>query len=179
VEVTRRREVAAGEFLDVLQDHFSKTFESHPASLLYAAAWLAGASLFRSFRFPHLPPAGSVVLSDKANDEGLRLLETYFSTLLEKYRIKVATADIIYDIPQEYKPVKDILAVQKLLQHAFVTIIKRQGLDDVQAAEAGALVCALLTEHYCILNKDLAINLATGIVCMGFVEGTKTSPLPL
>jgi len=179
VETMKRRQQAAIEVLGILQEHFKTTFESHPASVLYAGAWLAGTSLFRSFGYTQNVAPGTVILSDKANDEWPKLMNLYLYAVIEKSRIKLNPKDMIIDIPQEYKPKKAILKIQELFQDSYNQIMRKYGFDYLEGAQVGAFICAIATETHCVHKKDLDPKLAAGIVSMGFVEGAKTSPVPL
>lgn len=175
----KHRQQAAIEILEIFQEHFSTTFESHPASVLYAGAWLAGTSLFRSFGYTLDAAPGTVILSEKANEEGQKLLNLYLYIIVEKDRIKMDPEKMILEIPPEYKSKKDILEIQELFQDSYNRIMRRHGFDFVGGAQVGAFICAILTKTHCIHRKDLEPEMAAGIAAMGFVEGTKTSPAPL
>lgn len=179
VDAMKRRQQAAIEVLEIFQEHFSTTFESHPASVLYAGAWLAATSLFRSFGFTLDAAPGTVILSDQANEEGQKLLNLYLYAVIEKDKIKLDPNDMVLEIPPEYKSKKDILEIQELFQDAYNRIMRRHGFDYVGGAQVGAFICAIITKTHCIHRKDLDPEMAAGIVAMGFVEGTKTCPAPL
>ena len=174
-----RKEQSIQELAGLLNQHFSTTFESHPATLLRGCAWLAGASLFHSFRLPHKAAPGTPVFSDIANQEGPKLLNLYMYTVIEQYKIALDTKQIVYDTPPEYKPKKDIVTVQRLLLHPYNQVMKKYGFDHAVGAQIGAFVCALFTRTYCVERSDLDPRVAAGIVSMGLVEGTKTTPVPL
>ncbi len=178
IEIMKKRQQAAIEVLDIFQKHFPTTFESHPASVLCAAAWLAGTSLHRSLGYQHESAPGTVILSDKVNNEWPKLMNLYMS-FLQKDGINLKPQDLVLDIPQEYKPKKDILTIQETFQNTYNEIMRRNGFNHAQGAQVGTLICAILTRYHCIKRKDLAPKLAAGIVSMGFVEGAKTSPAPL
>ena len=82
-EIAKRRQVEATEVVEMLEEQFETAFESHAGTLLRAAAWLAGTSLYRSFGLPADVPPGSPVLSDQANEELPKLLKI-FMTLINK-----------------------------------------------------------------------------------------------
>src|SRR5215471_9625503 len=143
-EVSRRRQQAAIEELRILDQHFPTTFESHPASVLRAAAWLAGTSLFRSFNLTHSVAPGSVILSDKANDEGTKLLNLYLYTVISRNHINLDPKKMIMEIPLEYKPRKDILTVQELFQDPYNQIMRKHGFDYSEGAQVGVLACGII-----------------------------------
>jgi hypothetical protein len=178
VEVMKKRQQAAIEVLGIFQEHLPTTFESHPASVLYAGAWLAGTSLYRTFGYTHNADPGTVILSDIANEEWPKLANLYMY-IIQKDGIKLNPEDLIIDIPIEHKPKKDILQIQELFQEQYNQIMKKYGFDFLEGAQVGAFICGILTNFHCIANKDLEPRLAAGIVSMGFVEGAKTNPIPL
>lgn len=178
VEVMKKRQQASIEVLGIFQKHLPTTFESHPASVLYAAAWLTGTSLYRSFNYTHDAKPGTVILSDKANEEWPKLANLYMH-VIEKDGIKLQPKDLITDIPVEYKAKKDILQIQEMFQDSYNQIMKKYGFGYLEGAQVGVFICAILTRFHCVSNKDLDPNLAAGIVSMGFVEGVKTCPIPL
>jgi hypothetical protein len=106
-------------------------------------------------------------------------MNLYLYAVIERHQIPLDPAQIVLDIPQEHKSKKDILEIQELFQDPYNQIMKKYGFDYVEGAKIGALICAIITNVHCMTQKDLALNLAAGIVAMGFVEGTKTCPLPL
>jgi hypothetical protein len=57
--------------------------------------------------------------------------------------------------------------------------MKKHGLDYLEGARAGMILCSIVFHYHCIANKDIDPYVATGIVAMGVIEGAKTSPIPL
>lgn len=174
-EIAKRRQEAASEVVTLLEDQFESTFESHAGSLLRAAGWLAGTSLYRSFGFAGDIPAGAPVLSDKSNDEGMKLLKV-FMYLLDKNGIALKAGDFAEEIPAEQKPRRSILQVQQQFEERYDQIMRAHGFDQAEGARTGAVACALLVKLHCLNRSDLEARLAASIVTMGFVEGTKTAP---
>ena len=174
-EIAKRRQAAASDVVALLEDSFETTFEAHAATLLRAAGWLAGTSLYRSFSFPADIPAGSPVLSDKSNDEGMKLLKV-FMFLVQKFGVELKAGDFAAEIPAEQKARISILQVQEKFEGRYHQIMKEHGFDYAEGARAGAVACALLVKLHCLNRSDLEARLAASIVTMGFVEGTKTAP---
>ncbi len=174
-EIAKRRQQAASEVVTLLEEQFESTFESHAGSLLRAAGWLAGTSLYRSFGFAADIPAGSPVLSDKSNDEGMKLLKV-FMYLLDKNGIELKAGDFVEEIPAEQKPRLSILQVQEQFEERYDRIMQAHGFDYAEGARTGAVACAQLVKLHCLNRSDLEARLAASIVKMGFVEGTKTAP---
>ena len=177
-EIARRRQAAAVEVVTLLENQYELAFDSHAATLLRGAAWLAGTSLYRSFGFPANHAPGTPVLSDKSNEEGLKLLKV-FMFLLDKDGIKLTPHDYAARIPVEHEPKKQILQVQEQFQDPYNRIMKQHGFDYLEGAKTGAVACARLVKIHCLNRKDLEPPVAAMIVSMGFVEGSKTAPAKL
>ncbi len=178
VEIAKRRQQAAVEVLQLLEKGLQPAVSSHPESVLYAAAWLAGTSLYRSFGYAEEAASGTIMLSEKANQEWPKLMKVLMF-LLDKEGIKLKQDELILEIPAAHSAKTSILQIQAELQAPFNEIMKRNGFDYAEGAKTGAVVCAMLIKVYCLRRKDLEPGLAAGIVSMGFVEGAKTSPAPL
>jgi hypothetical protein len=176
-EMKRRQQVTIG-VLGIFQKNLPTTFESHPETSLSASAWLAGTSLFRSFGFKLDCAPGTVILSEVANQKG-PILSNIFMYSLEKGGVKLKPGDVVYKFSEEHKPRKTILEIQEQFQDSYNEIMKKNGFEFEGAARMGAMVCAMMVNFHCISNHDLDPKLAVGLVLMGFVEGTKTCPVPL
>jgi hypothetical protein len=177
LEMAKRRQDAAKEVLALLERHFA-TAAPHPESMLYAASWLAGTSLFRALKLGEGSEAGTVVLSEKVNEEWPKLMRT-FVYLLEKFGIKVKPDAATFNIPPEHQSHGSLRRIQEELQTPYNAIMTAHGFDYAEGAKTGAVVCALLVKAYCATHKVLEPGLAAGIVAMGFVEAAKTAPAPL
>ncbi len=177
LELAKRRQDAANEVLSLLERHFA-TAEPHPESVLFAASWLAGTSLFRALRLGGKLEPGVVVLSDRVNEEWPKLMRT-FVYLLEKFGVKVKTDEATSQIAPEHQSHQSLRQIQEELQTPYNAIMTAHGFDYAEGAKTGAVVCALLVKGYCGTHKVLEPGLAAGIVAMGFVEGAKTTPAPL
>jgi hypothetical protein len=57
--------------------------------------------------------------------------------------------------------------------------MKNHGLDYLNGARAGMMVCSMVFQYHYTVAKDIDPYIATGIVAMGVVEGAKTAPPPL
>lgn len=86
---------------------------------------------------------------------------------------------LVQNISDQDKPLMDLAQVQAEYQKPYNLIMKKHGLDDLESARAGMILCSILFQYHCIANKDIDPYVATGIVAMGVVEGAKTSPAPL
>ncbi len=177
LEMAKRRQNAANEVLALLERHFASA-EPHPESVLYAAAWLAGTSLFRALKLGEKLNPGVVVLSDKVNEEWPKLMRN-FVYLVEKFGIKLKMEAAGFEIAPGHQSRQSLRQIQEELQTPYNAIMAGHGFDYAEGAKTGAVVCALLVKGYCGTHKLLEPGLAAGIVAMGFVEGAKTAPAPL
>lgn len=73
----------------------------------------------------------------------------------------------------------DLSRVQAEYQDQYNKIMQKHGLDYLESARAGMILCSMVFNYHCIRNKDIDPYVATGIVAMGVVESAKTSPTPL
>jgi hypothetical protein len=178
LEIAKRRQTAALAVLQLFEKHFDQTVGSHPETVLHAAAWLAGTSLYRSFGYKEEQAPGTIMLSEKANEEWPKLMKT-FVFLVEKDGIKLKPDELILNFPGEHGPKKSILEIQAEFQDEYNKVMQANGFDFAEGGKTGAVVCAMLVKAYCVRRKDLEPALAAGIVEMGFIEGAKTSPAPL
>jgi hypothetical protein len=177
LEIAKRRQEAAKDVLALLEKHFEPA-ATRPETVLFAAAWLAGTSLFRSLGLGGDAQPGVVVLSEKANEEWPKLMKT-FLYLLEKFGIQVKPEAATFKIPAEHQSQESLLQVQEALQAPYNEIMTKHGFDYAEGAKTGAVLCAMLVNAYCGRRKLLEPGLAAGIVSMGFVEGAKTVPAKL
>jgi hypothetical protein len=176
-EIAKRRQAAAAALLKLFEEH-ETTFGAHVGTVLYAAAWLAGTSLYRSLGYQQEFEPGVVVLSEEANQQIPALMKV-FMFLLDKDGLKLKPDGFIARIPPELSPHKTLLQIQEEFQDRYNEIMKEHGFDFMEGAKTGAVVCELLVKLYALRRKDVEPNLAASIVSLGFVEGAKTAPAAL
>lgn len=150
----------------------------HPETVLFAAAWLAGTSLNRSFGYGQKSKPGTIVLSEKANQEWPELMGL-FIFYTQKKGVNLNFTQLITELPDKHKPQKSILEIQEELQDSYHAIMKKHRLDYVDGARAGVVACSMVFIYHCVNRKDIDPRLGAGIIGMGLVEGAKTCPLPL
>ncbi len=168
---------AATEFLQFFQEKTPLlNGRPHAGTVLSIAARLAGTSLFRSINKQELEP-GVVVLSEEVNTVYPKLLNL-FAYFCKQNGIAVMAKPLTQEIPEQDKPLMELSQVQTEYQSEYNLIMKKHGLDYLESAQAGMVVCSMLFNYHCIKNKDIDPYVATGIVAMGVVEGAKTSPVP-
>ncbi len=177
-EIAKRRQAAALEIVTMLEDESESWFESSAASVLYACAWLAGTSLYRSLESGRDAAPGSPAFIDKSNEEGLKLMKV-FMFLVDKDGIKLKPEDFAAEIPAEMRPAKSIGEVQAHFQRRYNEIMKAHEFDYLEGAKTGAVACARLVKLHCLNRPDLVPPVAASIVSVGFVEGAQTAPISL
>lgn len=183
IETMKRQQQAAIEVLWLFQEHLPTTFESHPATALMSAAWLAATSLHRSMGYPQDIEPGTVVISETVDPKWPNMIYLYLS-VLEKDGIKLNRDEMVeniraFEIPPEYQPKIDLFQVQTLFQDQYNQIMRKHGFDYEGGAQVGVFACAIMTVYHCITNKDLEPKLAAEIVSHGFFVGDITAPVPL
>ncbi len=176
--MAKRRQDAAKEVLALLERHFGAAPAPHPETVLFAASWLAGTSLFRALKLGEEMHPGVVVLSEEVNQEWPKLMRT-FLYLLDKFGIKVKADEANMQIAPEHQSQQSLRQIQEELQTPYNAIMSAHGFDYGEGAKTGAVLCALLVRSYCVTHKLIDPGLAASIVAMGLVEGAKTAPAPL
>ena len=173
-EQQKKRYEAATDFLQFFQE---KTPLLNGRTALSIGARLAGTSLFRSLNKQNVEP-GAVVLSEEVNLAYPQLLNL-FAFYCKQNGIDVMAKPLVQEIPEQDQPLMELSQVQAEYQKEYNLIMEKHGLDYLESAWAGMIVCSILFHYHCINNKDIDPYIATGIVAMGVVEGAKTSPVPL
>jgi hypothetical protein len=174
----KNRADAAAEVMGIFDRHFRTPQGIHPGTVLSAAAWLAGTSLYRSFGYTQNPEPGTVMLSEKANQEFPRLLDL-FTYYMVKGGTQIPPEQFILEPPETLKPRMTILEIQEAHQDEYNAIMKKHKLDYLDGARAGMIVCSMLFNYHCVKRQDLDPRLGAGIISMGVVTGAKTAPMPL
>jgi len=172
---------AATEFIPVLQAKLvSPDGRVHAGTILSAAAWLTGTSLYRAFHPKDDIPPGTTIKSNEANKEWESLMY-----LFEQYNFQKADIPVGHLIlaalaaGDTHKPRVEMSYVQKELQEKYNAVMKKHGFEYLDGARAGVVVCSILFQHYSTVAKDIDPNVAAGIVAQGILEAAKTAPPPL
>lgn len=177
-EMQKKRYDAATEFLKIFQGRMPLVNgKPHAGTVLSISARLAGTSLFRAINKKEFP-AGNVILSEEANQAYPQLLNL-FAYYCKQNGTDVLAKPPATEFPQKDKPLMDLAQIQAEYQDTYNQVMNKHGLDHLESARAGMVVCSIVFEYHCKRSKDIDPFVATGIVAMGVVEGTKTAPLPL
>ena len=172
---------AATEFIPILRKKLaSSDGHAHAGTILSAAAWLTGTSLYRAFHPKDDIPPGTTIKSNEANKEWESLMY-----LFEEYSfgdVRVPVGRLIMSAlaaSDEHKPRVEMSYVLKELQDQYNAVMKKHGFDFLNGARAGVLICSLLFYHHCTIAKDINPSVAAGFVAQGIIEAAKTAPPPL
>ncbi|HSL42247.1 MAG TPA: hypothetical protein VK897_02370 [Anaerolineales bacterium] len=172
-----RARQAALEFLSILEGQLAASDGSlHAGTMLAAAAWLTGTSLYRSFNFKEDSPSGTVIKSNEVNASWEGLIY-----LLEQHTFKKADIPIGYLILSSMgardfrQPQVEMLYVQSELQARYNAVMKKHGFGYLDGARAGIVLCSLLIQQY-HAAKIIDLEPAAGIVAEKILEAAKTVP---
>ena len=148
---------------------------AHAETCVTAAARMGGTLLFRTFGLPtaHLP-VGAPILSDIANERGPLLVEVMKSGLAG-LGIVVDESKVSAGPTPEHRPLISIIETQQKLDEKIADIAASHGLYGDTAARACALSAALLIYQ---TRSVLDPSVGFGLAVYGFVEGTKSNPIP-
>jgi hypothetical protein len=168
-------------------DRFKKSPNKEPAraddslfsgTVLSVAARLAGTSLYRSLNDKKDIAPGVIVLSNEVNAAWPQLMNL-FAFYCKQNGMDVMAKPLLTVFPDKDKPLMSVEQVLEEYQDQYHAIMKKHGLDYLNGARAGMVVCSIIFQHHCTVVKDIDPFVATGIVAMGVVEGAKTAPPPL
>jgi hypothetical protein len=176
-QMQKKRYEAAMEFVAALQEKTPLLGgKPHAATVLAVPARLAGSSLFRSLNYKNeaITP-GVVVLSEEVNEAWPQLLNQ-FAFYCKQNGTDVMSKPLVTEFTERNKPLMSVEEVLTEYQDQYHAIMKKHGLDYLQGAWAGMVVCSIVFEYHCKKARDIDPFMATGIVAMGVVEGAKTAP---
>jgi hypothetical protein len=179
-EKLRRGRAAALEFLMILKTKLVAADGSlHAGTILSAAAWLTGTSLYRSFHFEEEDRLGIVLMADEVNKEWENLVY-----LLEQYNFQKADIPVgrlvlsAMAAPSCFKTKVEMLHVQSELQGPYNAVMTKHGFDYLDSARVGVILCSILIQQYS-RAKLIDPDAAAGIVAQGIFEAAKAVPPPL
>lgn len=178
-ELQKKRHEAAMEFVAALKEKTPLAGGvPHAGTVLAVPARLAGSSLYRSLNYKEDIAPGVVVLSEKVNEAYPQLLNQ-FAFYCKQHGMDVMSRPLVTEFPQPHRPLMSVEEILAEYQDEYHAIMKRHGLDYLEGARAGMIVCSVFFEYFCKQAKVIDPFVATGIVAMGVVEGAKTAPPPL
>lgn len=175
-EMQKKRYDAATEFLKVFQERIPLVDgKPHAGTVLSVGARLAGSSLYRSLNYKDDIAPGVVVPSEEVNERWPQLMNL-FSYYCKQNGIDVMSKPPITTFPTHDKPRMETEQVLAEYQTQYHEIMKKHGLDYLDGARAGMIVCSILFQYHYKTARDIDPFVAAGIVAMGVMEGAKTAP---
>jgi hypothetical protein len=178
-EMQKKRYEAAMEFVKAFQEKTPLVDgKPHAGTVLAAAARLAGSSLYRSLHSTNGAAPGVVVLSDKVNEAWPQLMKL-FAFYCKQHGLDVLSKPVVTTFPERDRPRMDVAEILTEYQDEYREIMKKHGLDYLDGARAGMIVCSVFFEYLYKTARDIDPSVAAGIVSLGIVEGAKTAPPPL
>ena len=181
LEKLKKGRTAAIEFIPIIRNKLaSRDGSVHAGTILSAAAWLTGTSLYRALRFKDDIPPGTTIKSNEVNKEWESLMYLFEQLNFQKANIPVghlilaALAD-----GDTHKPRVEMTYVQKELQDQYNALMQRHGFNYMDAARAGVVLCSVLFQYHSTTLKEIDPYVAAGIVAQGIIEAAKTAPPPL
>ncbi len=166
---------AAGAFNQQAQQLLTEDGRLHAETLILSTARIAGSMLFRTFGLDAALTPGTPVFSDKANEEGPKLMDAMFETLESLgHRVDRNRLDEAYMSSSH-----SLLSFEQSharLAPAFLGYCRDQRLSLADGAMAAAMATAIVVHH---AGQVLAVDKGVTLGVYGFVEGTKTVPFPV
>ncbi len=178
-EMQKKRYEAAMEFLKNFQERMPLVGgKPHAGTVLAVPARLAGTSLYRALNYKGDIKPGAVVLSDEVNEAWPQLMNL-FAYYCKQNGIDIMAKPVVTTFPEKDKPRMTVEQIREEYQDQYDEIMKRYGLDYLDGARAGMVVCSIVFQYHCAKARDIDPYVGAGIVAMGIVEGAKTAPPPL
>lgn len=167
---------ASDQYVEILKHSLATEKGVHAETAIAGAARMAGTFLLRSFNLPlHDLEPGSGVIFERVNNHG-PLLFASLQAALFSFQITVDKSKITGHIPDEHRPRLSVIETQSLVEKQFRDVSKVLELNSEQSAHA----CALAAGHLIYLcNNILDPHVGFELAGLGFVEGSKTVPIPL
>ncbi|HSJ86535.1 MAG TPA: hypothetical protein VK909_04940, partial [Anaerolineales bacterium] len=178
-EMQKKRYDAAMEFVKLFQEKIPLVGgKPHEGTVLAVAARLAGSSLYRALNEEKEITPGVIVLSEQVNEAWPQLLNL-FAVYCKQSGIDILSKPMITKFPEQNQPLMDVNQILAEYQDQYHEVMKKHGLDYLNGARAGMIVCSVFFQYHYKTVKDIDPFVAAGIVAMGIVEGAKTAPPPL
>lgn len=167
---------AADQYVQIVIKALKNEKGVHSETAIACAARLAGTFLFRSFNFPmqDMQP-GSAVLSEAANEHGPVLIQT-LGAGLDALKVKLDHSKLSGTVPADHQPHISVNETQARMEADFRKVSAALRLTPEQSAHACALAAARLIQ---MATAVLDPHIGFGVAAYGFVEGSKTAPIPL
>lgn len=174
-ENLRKEHEAALEFLSLLNRKFVALDGCpHAPTILFAAAWLTGMSLFQAFQ----DQENSLSASADVNREWESLVY-----LLEEYNFQKADIPVgrivlaAMAVPHFFKPRVEMPYVQSELQEQYNAVMKKHGFNALEGAHVGILLCSILIQQYSRAGM-IDTDAATGVAAQEIFEAARQCLFP-
>lgn len=181
VEEDQRRteHAAAQEFLSLLNIKFvAPDGTPHAATVLSAASWVTGASLYRSLQHKKSLLPHRTISPQDVNREWELLVYQLEQYVFPKADIPVGHIVLAAMAAHHFfKPQVDMTDVQGELQEQFNKIVKQHGLDAPNSMQVGILLCSLLIQQYSRAGA-IDADAATGVVAQEIFQAARQFILP-
>ena len=178
LEKLKKGRAAAIELIPILRNKLaSRDGSVHAGTILSAAAWLTGTSLYRAFNPKDDRPPGTAIKSDDVNKEWESLMYLFEQYNFQKADIPVGRLILAALAGGDvHKPRVEMSYIQKGLQDQYNAVMKKHGFNDLDAARAGVVLCSVLFQLHSTTSKEIDPYVAAGIVAQGIIEAAKTVP---
>ena len=175
----RTRHEAALELFSLLSMKIvASNGSSHAATMLSAAAWLTGKSLYQSFQTRKNVLPDTIATSHEVNREWEKLVYLLEHHIFQRADIPVGRVVLAaMAAPAFFKPELTMFQVQKEFQGQVREVMKKYGFDDLEGAQVGIILCSILIQQYSsdgIIDPDAA----TGVAAQGIFEAARQSLRP-
>ncbi|WP_431633823.1 hypothetical protein ACQVBX_09340 [Dyella sp. KULCS107] len=164
----------AGLFVDLVAARAGTGRAVHAETAIAAAARLSGSLLLRSFNLDiNKFEPGSVLLSEKANEEGPQLINILgsmlqnFGVVLDKSKIGGSNA------LRGEEPKLSVVQSLVLLQEDAVRIAEENRLSLKEAAQSAAMGTAFIVKE---CAGKIGAEVSFNVALYGVIEGSKTVP---
>jgi hypothetical protein len=142
-------------------------------TILFAAAWLTGTSLYRSFRDQKISSPGAIVTLQDVNREWDALVY-----LLEEFNFQRADIPIgrvvlaAMAAPRTFRPQIGMSDVQAEFQAQYQAAMDKHGFNALESARVGVILCSLLIRQYSQAGL-IDAEAATGVAAQGIFEAAR------
>lgn len=174
MQISAEQNKTAGEFVDLVASKLGSGRAVHAETAIASMARLAGSLLFRSFNLNNSPKqAGTVVLSNEANEQGPQLIDI-MSAMLQRFEVSLNEQKLGGNSQDRGGALElSVLESLSLLQEDAIRISSSNGLGFKEAAQAAAIATAFVVKE-CAGN--LGAEVGFNIAAYSFIEGCKTVP---
>jgi hypothetical protein len=172
--LTQAQLQAAADFGTAAMQAFDQGGTFPAETVIGSVARMAGSFLLRSFGLPlaGIEP-GAVVLSERANEQGPRLVQV-LAAVLQGIGVTLDDTRLAGAQSAAKGQRESFLQTQETLERQFTEIRDQYGLTDAESADSAAAAVAVLIKNCAQL---LDPHVGFGLAVYGFIEGAKTAPV--